>query len=67
MGSGAFLGPCWGSGTVGRGSSVKLPLDHVHGHFEGVRRENDGDSEGVAIVEVGQEVGKARLGHVRGR
>jgi hypothetical protein len=55
--------PCWGSGafpklwmgfgTEGRGSSVKLPFYDVGRHVEGVRRENYGDSEGVAIPKEG--------------
>jgi len=33
--------------------AVEVAFYDVHGHFEGVRRENDGDSEGVAIVKEG--------------
>jgi hypothetical protein len=42
-----------GFGTEGRGSSVKLPFYDVGRHVEGVRRENYGDSEGVAIPKEG--------------
>lgn len=63
MGFGGFLRPCWGSGTGGRVSSVKLPLDHVDRDVKKVACEDDGDSEGVTIPKEGQKVGGAGLAH----
>ena len=62
-GSIGVLRPCWGFGTLGRGSSVELPLNDVCRDVEGVGREDHGDSERVAVVEEGQEVGCAGLAH----
>jgi len=53
-GSGAFPKPLMGFGTGGRGSSVKLPLDHVDRDVEKVACEDHGDPEGVAIPKEGQ-------------
>ena len=53
-GSGAFPALWRGWRIVGRGSSVKLPLDHVDRDVEKVACEDHGDPEGVAIPKEGQ-------------
>jgi hypothetical protein len=65
MGFGAFLGPWRVLGILGKGSSVKLPLDDVNWNVKKVGREDHGYAEGMAIVEEGQEVVGAGLGHHR--
>lgn len=64
-GFGAFPALCWGWRIVGRGSSVKLPLDHVDRDIECVGRQDHGYPEWMAIPQEGQEMCCAGLGHHR--
>jgi hypothetical protein len=50
--------------TLDKSSSVKLPLDHMDRDIKKVGREDYGDSEGVAVLEEGQEVCCSGLRHV---
>ena len=64
LGSSAFLklGPA--IRTLDKSSSVELPLDDVDRNVKKVGCEDHGDSEGVAVVEEGQEVCCSGLRHV---
>jgi len=50
--------------TLDKSSSVKLPLDHMDRDVKKVGCEDHGDSEGVAVLEEGQEVCCSGLRHV---
>ena len=64
FGSSVFLKPWLAIRILDKSSSVELPLDHVDRDIKKVGREDYGDSEGVAVLEEGQEVVGAGLGHV---
>ena len=64
LGSSVFLKPWLVLHTLGKSSSVELPLDHVDRDIKKVGREDYGDSEWVAVLEEGQEVGGSGLRHV---
>lgn len=64
FGSSVFLERGLEIRTSGKSSSVELPLNHVDRDVKKVAGEDHGDSEGVAVLEEGQEMCCSGLRHV---